>query len=508
MRAEKQPFLALHDIVKQEFAGKDPSTATYKGLALDRFIVSGDCDAYYLQWALSAAPNMPVPFVFLLMIDFEVAQKRADARESDQRPKSLQRRMLEHRAQFDACENVYAPVQCLRRIECDDMTADGIHSIVIAQMKVLQSSPNCGRVPADRLPKPSLHPSLSSAIMVSNVETFLKLKVDTHAAIDSTLIHHAPASHMSGVVDGGLAEDRKLRTYFATCWVTLKADGQRLILVKHRSLGLFGFPFAFTACYNFSDYLSEVVWPSPPPEWNPKSSEVEFILDCEVIQRPETKRAELFIFDAIFYYGHKGKTTIFSKRLELLTAGFSTLPKDGVVHLKQYGLVKDLPQMLPDYHNPPFPIDGVIFQPDSFYVYGKDKHLYKWKPAEQCTVDFRLYAGEEPATPGGEWVFEAKVQATKVSSGVEEISMPNVQIRIPDATVIKEGLSDGAIVECIRLEEKQPKKEGKAGVEVWSFYRTRREKVYPNQEEIALTIAKMKPLSYKQLIAFAESVKK
>lgn len=41
-------------------------------------------------------------------------------------------------------------------------------------------------------------------------------------------------------------------------YVTLKVDGERFLVIKHRDLGFIGFPAAFTHCFDFNVFFTNL----------------------------------------------------------------------------------------------------------------------------------------------------------------------------------------------------------------------------------------------------------
>jgi hypothetical protein len=524
IREKKHPFLELRRIVQENFG---PNMNRYRGVSLDRFIVNGESDVYYLQWALGSI--FGVPRVFLLMLDWEVALARADARSEESRVKSTQRRMMEYRAHFDACENIYAKVGVLDRIDCESYSQDAVHSLIMTR---LDAHTKAGKLhlAASSLPPACLDKSLSTIRLISDFERYTTIKADVHHALGSTNYELAPVSAMSGVIDQSIIDDARIRRPLSAYFVTLKADGQRLIVVKHTS-GIIGFPQKFTGAYDLSNLFAAVQWPPKPPTESEgfagrmgDLSPVEWIMDCEVMRMPNKTHPTILAFDFIYFYGSRAVSERFSVRLKRLQDYFAQLtysvshaPK--IFELKEYVQAGKLRKLLPDYNSAPFTVDGVVFQADSNYRYGADKTMCKWKPQGQCTVDFRLYGCREPQTKGGDWTFEAKAQEVKTEGDKtvnEEVTVPNVIITIPHKAVVDEQLSDGAIVECAKLPPapkaapaagKNSAKAAAPAVETWVYYKNRPDKLVPNRMDIVTKVATMHHITYEQLLSVCDTFK-
>jgi len=521
----------------------------YKGLALDRFIVSGLVDPYHLQWALAPGKDLGIPLVILLDINREVAMERADARAGEPRPKSMQGRMIEHRAFYEACTKVYTPMKVVRRVSCDGRSKDQVNSIIIREVMELQRQLQQPTYKAPTLPPYVFHDGLSKLSLIDDFKLFTQLKGEMHGLFhDTGYIDSAPASSMSGIIDAKLFQKTVTRKQLSTYFVTLKADGVRMLLMRHKKHGLILFPFAFHCALDANAMFANVVWGKPPANSSatPTTTAVEFVLDCEAVTY-KNQPPVVMVFDAIWFYGYNGKTTLFSKRYELLkeyfgankdsatAQGQARPPPNKICVLKEYAPIKSLRTLLPDYHKPPFPIDGIVFQHDGYYAFGNCRDLFKWKPSEDCSADFRLYGGVDPGT-GNEnayWKFQGKVQVP-LHVGSDEETFPNAEIWIRAKDVDAFNISDGTIVEAVK---RTPQKEsggrpqtggkqsaaqqprgGRGGggkeaeqpsnpaLSIWDFRRTRPDKVLPNKLEIVEMLNSIDHLTYEQLVASCEKL--
>lgn len=530
IRQRKQPFIELRKLVDEHF-GPSAACRKYNGVALDRFIVNGEADVYYLQWALTNV--FGIPRVFLLMLDWETALARADAREEEQRHKSTQRRLMEYRAHFDACENIFAPIGCLDRIDCEGHDVEAVHALIMQRVDKHLAERKLN-LSASALPVPYFFKDVLTMRMVADVAKFTQVKHDVHKALGTIALDVAPVSSMSGVIDQQVLVDPKLRRSLSSYFVTLKADGQRLVVVKHKAFGVIGFPQKFTCAYDCTPLFAAIEWPTPPDvAAATDDAPVEMILDCEIIQTPGKVQPTVYVFDFIYFYGIKAVNQRFGLRLEALREFFGKLvfPENAprVLQLKEYVPAGQLRNLLPDLSAAPFAVDGVVFQPDSCYKYGMDKFLFKWKPQSKCTVDFRLYGCQEPSKAGDPYVFEGKVQEVAKSTDpdhrvqVEEVTYPGILIHIPADVVVKEQLSDGGIVECVKRvpksaapakgtaapskKEHHSKSSESPAVEIWDFYKNRADKLVPNRSDIADKVSKMEHLTYTVLLSLCDSFK-
>jgi adenylate kinase family enzyme len=539
VRSGRMPMPELRRLVEENFGPSAPTPRKYNGIVLDRCITAGDMDVYYLQWALSAAPDLGIPLTFLLMMDWEAAMQRAEKRDSanaDAKPKSMQRRMIEHRAQFDACENIYAPLKLLKRIDCEDQTIAAVslcmENIIKEHILAVNSRTF---VPPANLPARFFDGDVATMQAVVDFNLFTSLKQETHAVLHNTTgtIDYAPVSQMSAMVEPSLFDSTRKRKYMAMSFATLKADGKRLLLVKHRDKGIFGFPQSFQCVYDLGLMFANFSWPQPPAcasSAAASSSPIEFLLDCEVVR---TKRSTptIMAFDFVYFFGEEGKRQPFSARLAKLVAYFAGIPPAAAgtgaspLELKEYVPLCQLRNLLPDYSKPPFPIDGIVIQADAEYKFGATREIMKWKPSSQCTVDFRLFGGVPPPAPSASgssklqartWVFTGKVQVVHPDKGIDEETYPNCVIHVSDDDVEKYNLSDGAVVECVKAPaappQPQPKGAKPGGVSnavessVWTFVRLRADKMLPNRLEVAQSIERINHMSYDELLKTCDSL--
>lgn len=500
-RAGKLPFLELRKIVDENFGPSSPKPAKYKGVVLDRFVGYCEQDVYYLQWALGDA--FSIPRTFLLELDWEKGLARAAAR-ADDKPKSDIRRMMEHKAHYDSCTNFYKPVGCLSCIPCDpenesssEKTAQEIHEIIMSRLEQAIASGHA-YIPARNLPAAFFDKTIASMNLVSDFSKFNQLKADIAAATQAHFVDAAPVSSMSGIVDGRrINNDKVHRREFTTCHATPKADGQRLIVVKHKNFGILGLPQMWGCAYDLKVHFAGFQWPALTEEQLTASAslDVEFVLDCEVVRVKPSEPPVVFVFDYIYFYGKRGQDYIFPERLADLrnyAAKFAPRSSPKIFEIKEYVPLNELRKLLPDLQSAPFPVDGIVFQHSGKYKVGADKLLYKWKPLEKCTVDYRLFCIDETD--------DENIYKAMVGVGKEEQEMDKVQVRIKKIVAERENIADGSIVECI-------KRKGSAVPSIWTFYKTRSDKLYPNKKEIADAINSAEHMTYEQLLAFCDTVK-
>ncbi len=138
---------------------------------------------------------------------------------------------------------------------------------------------------------------------------------------------------------------------------------------------------------------------------------------------------------------------------------------------------------------------------------GDDKFLFKWKPREHCTADFRLANGDFNAAKD-EWTFDGCVLVGQPP--LDEKPLEGSVVVVSGRLQKQELLSDGTIVEC-RVSPASARQQRSAAlatgaaatsssapptaVIVWEFLRTRPDKVTPNKHDIAVTIRDMEHMT-------------
>jgi hypothetical protein len=478
-KQSKQPFLELRKIVEQNF-GSAVKERRYRGLALDRFIVAGEYDAHYLQWALSAAPDAVVPHAFYLMMSPSAAHRQLDG---------AMQTLDDHRIQFDAVERIYRPLERLDRIDVEGYSPQAVSQLVCA----LAEGNDAAKAPRD-LPPAYLNDNLVTARLVADVDLYSRVVEDVWNAlkIDGP---RPVASQIGGFIDASTFENKTMRRNLTLYHATLKADGVRLILVKH-SRGVFGFPQSMNAAFNCASPLAAFEWPAAP---EPPSSPVDVVFDCELV-RTKKPVPTIYVFDYLFMYGARGLKEMFTPltpgstaphRLRRLVeffdraASVGTPQTQSLVQLKKYVPIAQIDEL--GYRSAPFAIDGIVFQKPQEYTIGADKSILKWKPRSHCTVDFRLHEGQEPTGKADSWAFRALVCNEKG----EEVPFGDIRIEASSEEVEALNLSDGSIAECIPVSDDNV---------VWKVLRLRKDKLNPNKHEIATRILSMRHLTYDDLV--------
>jgi hypothetical protein len=105
----------------------------------------------------------------------------------------------------------------------------------------------------------------------------------------------------------------------------------------------------------------------------------------------------LFLFDVLAAPpDFRGAAAPHAKRYELLkeyTAGLHAGSAFGFIAIKDFLPASQIRSLVSTV--PPFPVDGIVFQHKGVYKVPQDPRLHKWKPQDQCSVDFRLSRGYE-----------------------------------------------------------------------------------------------------------------
>lgn len=486
----KEPFSELRRIAVKEFG--ESSEKKYNGLALDRFIVRSEIDAYYLQHALDAA-NLPVPLLVWLRVDAEVGLERAAAR-GDKKEASSFWRLEEQRIHPVVVEKIFRPIDSMISIDCTSSDVNEVFSAI--HMRISKS--NSGRSKEVRLPEVRKD---FDGDLLTDYEEYHSLCSEVHAAVGNTngRIDSAPLSSMASYIDrrAFLPENMK-KNGLVSSFVTLKADGERYVLIKHSSKGFFAFPSKFTHCFHVTEFLKNVKL-SPCPEFESryrlqkeKETEVEFILDTELCKRKDY--STFFIIDFVFFYGAQGTRMRFAQRYDLLQAVIRKSYARPALELKRYVPINMLKSLLPSLDKAPFPIDGIVFQHGDLYYYGADKLLSKWKPRELCTVDFRLAHGRKV---NNDWEYDLHVGVFANGEWREE-SFPGA-VGIFSAEEQKQyNLGNSVIAELALVEQDSGSR--------WKLHRCRHDKSGPNKYTIVEKIVSMDHLDYSALVELTSAI--
>lgn len=508
-REGKQPFVELRKILLAEFGeGKE---RRYNGVVLDRFVAKSKFDAFYIQSILNLV-MLPVPFAFMLSIDLKLAAKRAESR-GDEKKGHHYWRLVEQKAQSVTANTVYAPIGCLKTIH---VTNDATKEDVFAEIKSTIET---------QLPETLESVTFSAAArheakgmkLIDVYETYMKIAADVHAAVGNVYGRRdaAPLSSIGSYMDRDyfVSGDRNLRALLSTFHVTLKADGERYLLAKHKSYGYIGFPQAFTHCYDLNElfqglelscnFSSETTQNS---RFQRPEKSVEFLFDTELMVHDG--HPTFYVLDFVYFGGLEGKKIPFEKRLQTLRDYFDEHTSAAhVVCLKNYVPISKLRTLLPRWGETKLPIDGLVFQHSKVYKIGRDECLVKWKPIDMCTADFRLANG---VIEGGDWVFELMVTDDVLEdAGLGEILFDGALARLPAAVVEENRLCGGMVVEMALVEKKETAGKKRTSVATqtrWSFRGVRDDKLSPNKHSVVRKIVEMEHLDFEELLELCEKV--
>eukprot|EP00668_Euglena_longa_P002215 GGOE01002560.1.p1 GENE.GGOE01002560.1~~GGOE01002560.1.p1 ORF type:complete len:1214 (+),score=257.79 GGOE01002560.1:274-3642(+) len=218
------------------------------------------------------------------------------------------------------------------------------------------------------------------------------------------------------------------------------------------------------------------LWPAPA-EWG------DMLLDGTLVVAGG--KAVFVVFDCLYFDGIRAIPENLDSRLEYVSKRFSMetainqllaqVPQNEcAVVCKQYHHIRDLPRLVREFENPdpqaPYQTDGLIFTPKkNGYRTNFDPHLFKWKPVERCTVDFRLTENRH----GGHDLSLAR------PVGKELREMPydclDSSVELPAALV-------GSVVECRPLQ-----KQDSMGMmqTTWQILSIRSDKNTPDREDVA-----------------------
>eukprot|EP00667_Euglena_gracilis_P000691 EG_transcript_691 len=218
------------------------------------------------------------------------------------------------------------------------------------------------------------------------------------------------------------------------------------------------------------------LWPAPA-EWG------DMLLDGTLVVVGGS--AVFVVFDCLYFDGTRtipenldSRLEYVSKRFQMETAINQLLPQlppnECAIVCKQYYHIRDLPRLVREFENPDpqasYQTDGLIFTPKkNGYRTNFDPHLFKWKPVERCTVDFRLTENRH----GGHDLSLAR------PVGKELREMPydclDSSVELPAALV-------GSVVECRPLQ-----KQDSMGMlqTTWQILSIRSDKNTPDREDVA-----------------------
>ncbi|CAD2216303.1 mRNA guanylyltransferase [Angomonas deanei] len=417
-------------------------------------------------------------------------------------------RFMEQQAQSVAAELAYRPAGCLHEIDCLDKSAEAVSAEIFSIID--RTYPNHVR---KVLPEPSIIPRVATHFpLLDDHKTFECLCQEVHQCIGNTWRADAsPLSVIGGYVDETCFTDPAKVDLMAAMHVTPKVDGNRVLVVQHKHFGFIAFPFSFAACYNVNVLFDQLEFPNPKEFITTKipkntSQSIDILLDAELLVTE--KGPTLFIIDFLYLHGVSGKRLPFDKRYLKLIKWFDLIKKKTPkpvmeacrLILKEYTPIDLLPELLPRLEDSSYPIDGIIFQHNDGYHCGLDKKLLKWKPQEDCTVDFRLMNG---VFEKNRWTFDVYTTHTSSDKKVSEEPFPGAKAVLSEQEVVQNGIRDSSVCELF-LSSKELV--GDKVLSTWTFFRTRTDKIRPNKDGIVQEIINMKHLKYDQLCELCSQV--
>lgn len=507
----KKPFIVLPDILKQHFG---PSgSGKYNGVLLDRFIAASEMDAYYVTYCLRSV-GMPIPMVFFLDVDPDVGMERASERRDNKDTKNSYWRLVEQRVQLTAVETIFRPSGCVTCIDCNRLSEeDAFAEIVGCVESQFPRWPPCHAL----IPPNPFKDSAPVFRLVDDFAVYEPLAREVHRVIDSRgRTTSAPLSTIGGYVDRSNFTDKHKRNLLTIEQVTMKIDGQRFLVALDRRRGAMAFPFMFSCCYQIDELFAGAHFAplqadgiAPLPDSLKCTSDIEVLLDTEVLLDPFTHKPVIYVIDTIFFYGERVAQIRFEERYKRLTQWFremheradsaSAVAQLSVV-LKTYVPINELGTLLPRLEDAPVPIDGIVFQPNDMYHYAQDKRLLKWKPKELCTADFRL----SDATPvSGGCKFSLLVSYVGLGGKSEEVPFPLAEGFIDSDSLASNAVGNSSIVELsLRSVENV---NGKLATQ-WVFSRDRSDKPAPNRYDVVSQIIELEHLTYPELVSLCAGV--
>ena len=444
-----------------------------RGLVLDRFLLDGEADPYYLLQRFHAS-GLQLDLVFNLMMDSDIGLRRATARDAAEpdpaaaaaevrgKPQSEQRRMIEHAAVYEACVNVFEPYGALHNVAVDDLGVDAVTRILFAQVdKYLGKCP----LPAFQPPRaPEIAPGL---VMETDQDAFLTLSSDLHKATGHLSGKSSPTVFPGALVCGLVHKQSfsdvgsRFMSSFKTYRASWKADGNRVLLVQHSSLGWYLVPSKFHRAFKMPESWIPAAWRQTCEA--PTLERVADVYDGELVELlPSVKmptcsprlpssdgvdgRHRLFLFDWVTTPSWNSRKITFEERYQFLlnkctkagidrvggvvvqgSAGAPPSPPSAAalpaapktfICLKEFHPIVLIRRMFESDASLPFPTDGIIFQSDRrSYMRGEDDSLFKWKPSAQCTVDFRLSKGRIVEAAVGEGIDDEGVRGQHYRRG-------------------------------------------------------------------------------------------
>jgi len=260
--------------------------------------------------------------------------------------------------------------------------------------------------------------------------------------------------------------------------VSKKVTGLRHLLV-HLKGDSSRPPATYLVDRAFAAFRCDVL-PAAAADWG------DMLLDgCLVMAGEANSKALFVVFDCLYYDGTRAIPENLDSRLEYVLKRFpletaipqqlaALPPNTCAVVCKQYSHIRDLPRLLREVEAPDpqalYPVDGLIFTPKkNGYRTNFDPHLFKWKPVDRCTVDFRLTENRQ----GGHDLLLAR----PVGKELREMPYDSLEsgVTLPAALV-------GSVVECRPIQ-----KADSTGIvrTMWQIQSIRSDKNAPDREDAA-----------------------
>ena len=173
------------------------------------------------------------------------------------------------------------------------------------------------------------------------------------------------------------------------------------------------------------------------------------LLDGELV-KAKNGRWLFMVYDAVQVKGEDLRNLDLNSRLDkartLAKGIIKTAGAPFEVRVTTMTDLKDL-ESFPDLNSFDYETDGLVFTPVNEPIrMGTHETMFKWKPFERITIDFKLQNG-----------FELFVQDRGVPYKEAELHMKNKRSDLPDGTIAECGYGDlGWFVEKIRTDKTHP----------------------------------------------------
>ena len=170
------------------------------------------------------------------------------------------------------------------------------------------------------------------------------------------------------------------------------------------------------------------------------------VLDGELVQTKQ-KKMLFMVYDAVRVKGEDLMNFDLKLRIEKAKACIKSIIKTTQAPFEIR--VKTMWSMdeIPDLNSFEYETDGLVFTPVNEPVRtGTHETMFKWKPRERITIDFKLKNG-----------YELYVQDRGIPYKESELLLENVRKDLPDGTIVECGYGNvGWFVEKIRTDKNYP----------------------------------------------------